>query len=57
MLSNVKKLVLTLSLLSLITGCADLRYRYDQGLKWHLENEAAKRELDQQGFPQYTGEQ
>ena len=57
MKTTAARLALALSLLSLIAGCADLRYRYEQGLKWHLENEAAKRELDRQGFQQYSGEQ
>jgi hypothetical protein len=37
-----------------VAGCAELQMRYPQGLKWHLENEAHKKELERQGFPQYV---
>jgi hypothetical protein len=40
----------------LVAGCADFNYRYPQGLQWHLENEAHKKALNDQGFPQYTGQ-
>lgn len=37
-----------------LQGCADLRTRPPQGLEWHLQNEAQKRELTRQGFDQYS---
>lgn len=47
----------TLILASLIAclasnGCGLVSY--EQGLRWHLENEAMKKELERQGFPQYS---
>lgn len=41
-----------LILLAVIGGCGLVSY--EQGLKWHLENEAMKKELERQGFPQYS---
>ena len=55
-MNRVRMITMALLLLAVTSGCADFRYRYEQGLKWHLENEAAKNELDRNGFPQYTGD-
>ena len=38
---------------SAVAGCAAHEARYRQGLQWHLDTEAQKRQLHQQGFPQY----
>ena len=40
-------------MLSGLAGCAS-DPRYQQGLEWVLSNEAAKKHLDDAGFPQYT---
>jgi uncharacterized lipoprotein len=49
-----KTLILSAALAALVAGCAS-DPRYAQGIKWVQENEAAKAELERQGFPQYTG--
>ncbi|MEO7403545.1 MAG: hypothetical protein ABIU95_07735 [Burkholderiales bacterium] len=37
-----------------LAGCAGHAERYAQGLQWQLDNERAKKLLNEQGFPQYT---
>lgn len=37
-----------------LAGCA-AGSAQSQGVKWHLENEAEKKRLNDAGFPQYTG--
>lgn len=39
---------------ALLAGCAS-DPRFAQGIKWIQESEAAKAELERQGFPQFTG--
>lgn len=46
------KLLALFLVLSCLNGCGLVSY--EQGLKWHLENEAMKKELERQGFPQYS---
>lgn len=38
--------------LTCLGGCGLVSY--EQALQWHLDNEAMKKELDRQGFPQYS---
>jgi len=38
---------------AVLAGCAS-DPRYAKGLEWVLENEAEKRRLNAQGFPQYN---
>ncbi len=38
--------------LTCLNGCSLVSY--EQGLQWHLDNEAMKKELERQGFPQYS---
>jgi hypothetical protein len=37
-----------------LAGCA-AGGAQSQGVKWHLENEAEKKRLNDAGFPQYSG--
>jgi hypothetical protein len=47
--------LLALALVGLaLAGCA-ADPRYQHGLEWVEWNEAQKRQLEAQGFPQYTG--
>ena len=39
---------------SVLGGCTGHAERFKQGLQWHLSNEEQKRDLNNQGFPQYT---
>jgi hypothetical protein len=49
-----KFLLVGATLLTLaLAGCAGHTERYNQGLQWHLSNEAQKAELNRMGFPQY----
>jgi len=49
-------LVAALAVPSLLAlgGCAEMERRYREGPKWQAEDEAMKRELERQGFPQYS---
>lgn len=43
-----------LGLILALAGCAGHAERSAQGLQWHLDNERAKKQLNDQGFPQYN---
>ncbi len=51
----MRRLMLIVLAAAALAGCAS-DWRYKQGLQWSLENEAEKRRLEAQGFPQYTNE-
>lgn len=38
--------------LTCLGGCGLVSY--EQGLQWRLDNEAMRKELERQGFPQYS---
>ncbi len=52
-LTTIGILAMLLAGASPLAGCAS-DPRYQQGLKWFLENEAQKAELERMGFPQYA---
>jgi hypothetical protein len=45
--------VVVFALVGAFAGCAGHAERYAQGLSWHLDTEAQKRDLNARGFPQY----
>ncbi|MFN0302867.1 MAG: hypothetical protein ACKVQU_21235 [Burkholderiales bacterium] len=50
----VQVAVLMASSFAILSGCADMERRYREGPRWIEEAEKQRRELQRQGFPQYS---
>ena len=50
----IQGIVLTAISFSVFAGCTDMEQRYREGPGWIQEAEQQRRELERQGFPQYS---